>query len=375
MVKKSILAASTLVGTIIGAGIFGIPYVVSKSGFLVGQTHILIIAILSVITMLYLGEISLRTKENNHMAGYAERYLGKKGRTIMLSALVFGTYSAAIAYLIGIGESLSFLLFSTNSYSLYLGVFFWVIISIISYYGLKALQDGEFIGVSIILILIISMLVFFVNKIDPSNFIQQPLYKIQDYFIPFGVVLFAFLGYTTIPEVRRMLKNKEKEMRPAILLATLTCTVIYILFTAMVIGVKGAETPEIATISLGKPFIFLGLLTIFTSYLAVSVALIDVLHLDFNLSKKKSWLWTTIIPLPFFIILQLTNFAHFTKVLGIGGAVSGGLTAILILLMINNAKALGDRKPEYSVPAPKLLIWIIIILLALGTIAEIINAI
>ena len=80
MVKKAILAASTLIGTIIGAGIFGIPYVVVKSGFPIGLTHILIIAILTIITMLYLGEIALRTKENCHLAGYAEKYLGKKGK-------------------------------------------------------------------------------------------------------------------------------------------------------------------------------------------------------------------------------------------------------------------------------------------------------
>ena len=143
----------------------------------------------------------------------------------------------------------------------------------------------------------------------------------------------------------------------------------------MVIGFKGVQTPEIATIALGKPFIFLGILTIFTSYLAVSIALIDIFHLDFNQTKRRAWLYTIIVPIIFFIILELTNAAHFTKVLGIGGAISGGLTAILILFMVNKSKVLGNRNPEYSIPTSKLLTLILLIIFVLGTVAEIINAV
>lgn len=373
MVRKTILAASTLIGTIIGAGIFGIPYVTAQAGFPVGLIHILIIGVLTLITMLYLGEISLRTKGDHQLTGYAEKYLGYKGKVLMLSTMAFGIYSAVVAYLIGISESLSFLFFNSPNQSLLLGILFWLFVSLISYKGIKALQDGEFYGVTIILLLIISITVFFINKIDISNLNQFPTTNIISLLAPFGVILFAFLGYSTMPEVEKILKGHEKGMKSSIITAVIISGIVYILFAGIVVGLKGDATPEIATVALGKPFIFLGILTMFTSYLALSIALIDMFQFDFNISKPKSWLLTIIFPLIFFILLQLINAASFITVLGIGGVISGGLASILIIYMVNNAKIRGNRKPEYSIPTHPLLTWILIILFVIGTIAEIIN--
>ena len=372
---KTLHAITTLIGTIIGAGIFGIPYVVMRSGFPVGLIHIVIIGILMIITMLYLGEIALRTKQNHHLTGYAEKYLGKKGKIIMLLSLIFGIYAAILAYLIGIGESLSYLFFNSANYSLHLGIGFWVLMSLLSLLGLKALEQGEFIGVATIIILVILMAVFFMNRIELSNLTQYPAENPMDYLAPFGVILFAFLGYTTIPEVKRILGNKKSEMKKSIILANILSGIVYVIFAAIVIGIKGQDTPQIATIALGKPFMLLGILTMSTSYLALSIALIDSLQFDFAQRKSKAWLYTILIPLISFIILTLSQSANFTKVLGIGGVITGGLTAILILFMAEKAKYLGDRIPEYSIPISKMLTWFLILIFALGTIAEIINAV
>jgi len=36
MNKNFLYASATLIGTIVGAGMFGLPYVVARSGFLIG---------------------------------------------------------------------------------------------------------------------------------------------------------------------------------------------------------------------------------------------------------------------------------------------------------------------------------------------------
>ncbi len=371
---KTLHATATLIGTIIGAGIFGIPFVVMQSGFGIGMLHIVVIAIMMMITMLYLGEIALRTKKNLHLTGYAEKYLGTKGKIIMLVSLISGIYAAILAYLIGIGESLSFLFFGSGIYTLQLGIAFWIVLSLFSLMGLKALEQGEFIGVAAILLLILGIAAFFVNKIDISNLAQDFTKSTISYFAPFGVILFAFLGYTTIPEVKRILAGHKGEMKRSIILANIVSAIVYIIFTLIVIGVKGLNTPEIATVALGKPFLLLGIFTMSTSYLALSIALIDSLKLDFSQTKAKAWLYTIIIPLILFIILALTKSAKFTKVLGIGGVITGGLTSILIFFMASKAKYLGDRIPEYSIPVSKILIWTLIAIFAAGTITELINA-
>src|SRR3989338_6366946 len=116
--SKTYQAISILDGTIIGAGVLGIPYVVMQSGFGIGLINIFLIAFVMTIILLYLGEIGLRTKADHHLTGYANLYLGKKGKILMFIAFVFGIYSALLAYLIGEGESFSQLIFSSPQYSL-----------------------------------------------------------------------------------------------------------------------------------------------------------------------------------------------------------------------------------------------------------------
>ena len=370
--SKSLAAISALIGTIIGAGILGIPYVVMRSGFAIGLVHLIVIAAIMIITMLYLGEIALRTKTNHHLTGYAELYLGGKGKILMFIASLIGIYSAVLAYLIGEGESLSHLFFSSADYTLPFGIAFWLALSALSYFGLKALEDGEEVGVVLIFILIISVSVMALNKIDPANLAYL---NPENFFVPFGVILFAFLGFSSLPEVKRILQNKEKYMKRSIITANLIVLVIYAVFALVVLGFKGAATPQIATLALGKPFILLGIITILTSYLALSIALIDTLCFDFHLSKNKSWLITTLPPLALFVILEIFNLTNFIKVIGIGGVLSGGLTAILILFMTKRAKKFGRRKPEYQLPYSEIFTWILIAIFTIGAILEIMSII
>ncbi|HLD37857.1 MAG TPA: aromatic amino acid transport family protein, partial [Candidatus Nanoarchaeia archaeon] len=115
--NKTFLAGiSILIGTAIGAGVLGIPYVVAKSGFLIGAIHILLIGAIILLANLYLGEIVLRTKGKHQLGGYARKYLGKTGSFFMSFAIIFSVYSAIIAYLVGISGSFSFLFFGNFNY-------------------------------------------------------------------------------------------------------------------------------------------------------------------------------------------------------------------------------------------------------------------
>jgi amino acid permease len=370
--SKSFAALAVLMGTIIGAGILAIPYVVSQSGFPIGLVHIIVLGIVMAVIMLYLGEIALRTRRNHQLPGYAEKYLGKTGKTLMFIALAFGIYSAILAYLIAEGRSLSFLFFGTPVYQLYFGIAFWAIMSFITYFGIKALEEGEIVGVTLVFVMIISISVFFANKINLSNLAY--IFP-SNLLAPFGVILFAFLGFAAIPEIERVLGNQKKSMKNIIITAYVLSALIYITFTVVVIGAMGDSIPEVATIALGKPFIVLGMLTMFTAYLSLSMAMIDTFRFDFKKTRNQAWLYTILIPLVVFIILSLAEKAAFTKVLGIGGVVSGGLTAILILLMVKNAKKHGDVKPKYKMPYSKFIFYLLSAIFVIGAIAEIFNII
>ena len=127
--SKFFPALAVLVGTTIGAGFLGIPYVVSKSGFLPGLAYLILVAVFMMFVKFYLGEITLRTKGNHQLTGYAEMYLGKSGKWLKFFAMIFGIYSALVAYLIAEGESLSYVIFGNLGSSIYFSIGFWIVMS------------------------------------------------------------------------------------------------------------------------------------------------------------------------------------------------------------------------------------------------------
>mgnify|MGYP001616560226 CR=1 FL=1 len=369
--KIFLAGLSILIGTAIGAGVLGIPYVVAKSGFLIGLSYIVLLGGIILLANLYLGEIVLRTKGNHQLGGYAKKYLGKTGKLFMSFAFIFGIYSAILAYLVGISESFSFLFYGNFNYSILIGILFGIFMSYLLWRGLKALKNFEKFGVSAIFILFILIAVFFTKKIYLENL---TMINANFFFLPFGVVLFALLSFSAIPEINLILKKDKILMKKILLFGTLITILFYILFTFIVVGFKGVETPEIATIALGPIFIVLGIFTMFTSYLALGNALQDSFIYDFKYKKIKAWILTAIIPIFLFLFVKLFDFFSFTKILSIGGVVSGGLIAILILLMISKAKEKGDRKPEYSICINWFVIGLLSLIFVAGVVREIIVA-
>lgn len=368
---KLFAAVSTMTGMIIGAGYLAIPGVVSRSGFLIGFIQMMLIGFALLIIKLYLGEILLRTPKTHQLPGLAKLYLGKWGGRIMFFSMLFGVYSASIAYLIGEGESFSMLFFGeiNNSVVLIFGVSFWLILSIFVYHGLRALKKGESIGLILVLITLFLISVLYLGKIKTGNLSYT---HFSSAFIPVGVIMFAFLGFSAIPEALRELKRNEKLMKKAILLGAGIPIVLYVLFTLIVVGFSGKATPEIATFALGKPFILLGMLTIFTAYFALTMAMRDVYRFDLGYSKLKAWLLASLAPLILFLIFWKFNLAGFSQIIGFTGAILGVLIGVMVLLMVKRARKFGKRKPEYVVKLPAWVIWVLIVFLVAGLVFQVV---
>ncbi len=369
--KIFLAGISILIGTAIGAGILGIPYVATKSGFLIGLIHIILLGAIILLANLYLGEIILRTNGKHQLGGYAEKYLGKTGKFFMSFAFIFGIYAAILAYLVGISESFSFLFFGNFNYSILIGILFGIFMSYLLFRGLRALKTFEKFGVSAIFVLFILIAVFFTKKISFEN-----LSSINSnfLFLPFGVVLFALLSFSAIPEINLILKKDKILMKKILTAGTLITILFYILFTLVVVGFKGAGTPEIATIALGPIFIVLGIFTMFTSYLALGNALQDSFIYDFKYKKIKAWFFSALIPILIFLFIKMFKYFTFIKILSIGGVVSGGLMGILILLMVKKAKEKKERKPEYSIKINWFIIALLSLIFVFGIIREVIVA-
>ena len=364
--KRFWIAAFTLAGTTIGAGILGLPYVFSRSGFFVGLFWIIVIGIITAFSNLCLAEVSLRTKTTHQIPGYAEKYLGKKGRNLMSFAVMFGIYSALIAYLIGVGQSLSQLFFGNISHSFYFAILFWIIMAIFLREGFGELKRVESWGVISIIVIILAMFILFFNRINPSNFNH---YDFSHLFLPFGVVLFALMGFTAIPELRREVKGNEKILKKSIIAGMIISVLSYILFSLVFVGVLGRNVEQVSTLSFGNIIIILGIFTMLTSYLVLSFVIKDIFQFDIGKSSRKSFYLAAFTPLILYIIIIFLHFFDFTGILNVGGVISGGLTGILILLMNLKAKKMGDRKSELNVKNNWFITILISIIFLLGVIS------
>ena len=365
--KKYLTASSILIGTCIGAGVLGIPFVAAQAGFVIALMYILIIGAIIFFVNLFLGEIALRTKGDHQLIGYAKKYLGKEWKHVMEFAVIFGVYAALVAYMLGVGKSLSFLIFGNFNYELIIGIGFGLVMAGLLKRGIKSLKKFEKIGVMIILTLLVVIFIWFVNDVSLYNLSGI---TISNALLPFGVVLFALMSFHAIPEVKLVLKRHEHLFRKVMITGTVVSVLFYILFTFVVVGFMGSETPEVATLALGGVFIVLGIFTMFTSYLANGNALRENFQFDERIPKFCSWVLASIVPIGIFVIIELTNFFSFTRLLSLGGVVSGGITALLILWMVGRAKKNGNRKPEYTVNASWWAIGLLALVFIFGVLRE-----
>ena len=365
--KKFWATALTLSGTMIGAGILGLPYAFSKSGFASGIFWLVFLGLIMIYINLCLAEITLRTKKLHQIPGYAEIYLGKWGKNLMLFAVFFGIYAALLAYLIGEGQSLSKLFFGTFEYSAYFAVGFWIVMTLLLRDGLEGLKKIESRNVLMIIFLISFSFIFFLRNIKLENLAYHDF---GNFFFPFGIVLFALLGFSSIPEMRVEILKKEKFFKKAVIIGTLIPISLYAVFSMTFLGSFGKEVTQVATLSFGNFVPVLGVFTMFASYFVLSFSLNNVFERDMK-NKDGAFFFVSVIPLALYFLSSFFKSLNFASILGIGGVVSGGLTIILILLMQMKAKKHGDRKPEFSVPMNWILFGILSLVFALGVLTEV----
>jgi amino acid permease len=93
-------AMAILVGTIIGGGVFVLPYMNIKSGIV--MTNIWLVVLCAMVCLLHLifGEIILKTKEELKIPGYAGKYLGKMFKKFLNFIVIFSLSFSLLIYII-----------------------------------------------------------------------------------------------------------------------------------------------------------------------------------------------------------------------------------------------------------------------------------
>lgn len=359
-------ALSVFLGTVIGVGIFGLPFVAFKAGFFVIILFFLLMILVAVSIHFLYAEIVLGTKKIHRLPGYVEEYLGEKWKKITFLVVALGLMGALLAYLIVGGEFLNFLFapYFGGSPFLYTLLFF-ALGSYLVFRGMKSISGVE---LSLLIVILIILVVFFIKALPSINIAHFKTLDFKFLTLPYGVVLFSLWGSALVPEIKEMFaasganphtkrgqgakgaKNNEvsprygvraKEirtnLRKVILWGIIFAAVIYLFFIFIVLGASGPATSKEAISGLGGVlgnnviklgFIF-GIIACFTSFIALALTLKKVFWYDFGLPKNLAWFLTCFLPLALFLF----GVREFIGVIGFTGAIALGIEGIIIIFL------------------------------------------
>ncbi len=353
---------------IVGVGIFGIPYAVAQSGFMTGLFYLILLTGVVLFIHLFYGEVVLRTDGEHRLVGYAKRYLGERGKRAAGAIVIFQFYGALLAYIIAGGYFLAIIFNNFGGGSeFFWSLAFFVFGSLAVLFGLRTVGFLELL-MTTFLLLIAGIIVF---KAAPLiNFNNLSGFSFSNLFLPYGIILFSLSGGAAIPEIRQMLKGQERKLKKIIVWGTIIPAIIYLLFTLAVVGITGVNTSKEAISGLapyfGKGIIVLGavfgFLAVATSFLVLGLNLKRVFQCDYKLNRTLAWFLACFVPLFFYLL----GFQDFITVIGLVGALAGGLEGIMVILIYRKAKILAQRRPEYSLKTAGPIIYGMILLFELG---------
>ncbi|MFV8380655.1 aromatic amino acid transport family protein [Corynebacterium hindlerae] len=361
-------------GTNIGAGILSLPYAGRNGGFLALFLALVIAGTLTTISMLYVAEVSLRTKRPMQLSGLAEQYLGNWGRWAVFVAIMVNGTGALIAYAAGSGELLNNLVGIPPIAGT---LIFFVIGSIIMYKGLEAT------GVSELLITTAMALIIFIlcgwTFIGPGISLSN-VWVFNPYFIIpiMNLAVFTFMAQYVVPELARgMEKQHSAQISKAIIAGMVVTGFMLSLVPFAALGLLGQSVSEVVTLSwgekLGQSAYYMAnvfaLLAMFTSFMAIGYTtmrnVIDIAHWPQHGKQRAiAVLITVLIPL----FISLAGFGGFVSALSYAGGLAGVIMSIVPVLLLNASRIRGDREPAWTVgwSSHPIIQWTIILVYGLA---------
>lgn len=352
-----------LSGMIIGVGMFAIPFSFVAAGFWLGVAELAVLS--CVVTALHLlyGEVILATSRFHRMPGYIRIYLGNGATTVSWVSTLFGITGTLLAYLVA-GS-----LFLQNIFGSGIAgakSLVWVVVlvlggALITFFPLKkeAAMNGVLAFFEIGFMVLLVALLF--PKISVAHFLG--IHR-ENFFLPYGVLLFALSGGSVIPDLVTVLGRDKKRVRAAIIIGSTIPAMLYFLFALAVVGVSGNATSTEAIAGLERVIggniglwaSAAGLLAILTSFITLSASFQALLFLDMRIPRPLAWISASAIP----FALYLAGFQNFIAIIGVVGIVAFGIDAVLFLLMGWQIKKRFGRSPLSAFTAYTILMVIVI---------------
>lgn len=373
MSKNYLLAVATLMGTIIGVGLFAMPFVINKSGVAPLFIYLIALAVIQYFLHLLFAEVILSTKDNHRLPGFMEKYVNKKSKKLAFLVDIIGAYGSALAYIIIGGLFLHQLLnpYFSHSVFFYSTVLFGLV-SLIAWFDLKMIAGTELV-LTAFLIMAIGLIVW--RGFGHIQLANYHLLEWQNIFLPYGPIFFAVGGGAAIPEVCRLLVHEKEKIKSAIFWGTFIPAGLMLIFVLAILGITGAKTSPDTLAGLSLVLndgvitfsLIFGILAIITSYVVVAQATEEVYQWDYKLNNKLAWFLACFIP----YFLYALGWTNLIKVVSFTGAITGGLAGIILIWLVFKVKANPERVSVINNKLTKPLAYFLSLLFILGVVYEV----
>jgi len=347
--KNYIYPVATLAGSIIGVGIFSLPYVAMKSGIWLMLLYLVVLTAVVVLLDIIVGEVAIKTPDFKRIPGFIGFHLGKWAKALSLATSIFGGLGVLLAFLIIGGDFFRSALQPSfgGNYLIYVFIYFAIALFFI-YSDIKAVSKIE---LGSILLLILAMAIIFIKGFSQiklgnifGNF-QFSIFNFQNLFLPYGPIIFSLWGIGLIPEVEEMLAGDKKNIKKIIAVSAIIPAVIYLLFIFLVLALTGQDTTESALVGLKNVLggwvsyfiLFAGAVVVLNAFVSLGLVLKKVLMFDMSVKKTQAIIIVCFAPL----VLFLLGLRSFIPIISFIGGIFIGIDGILILLMY---KKIGGKK-------------------------------
>lgn len=331
--KKAVLATGLLAGTIIGAGIFSLPYLVTRVGLLLGFVYLLCFtAVYAIVHYMYARVVE--TREKKHEFFYFSRAYLPRPLALIARGNVLGTLFFGLTVYLVLAPTFSSLIVPLHPVTIIL--IFWIVGSLLSFMRVTALGFTELLGLLgiVVIIFIVAISGEIGSALRSTSFIKST--SLATLLLPFGPLLFSFSGRSAIPQVVEEHRSAKKEfsLKKVVVWGTAIPAVVYGFFIIVVLSINPHISPETLNGLFLSPYLLfwlgiMGLITLLTSYFMIGANLLEILSEDIKLPKIISSVLVLGVPLGLYFV----GFQNFLVTLSFAGGVLLGLEGIFVVMM------------------------------------------
>lgn len=372
MIKKKELlltleAMAILVGTIIGGGIFVLPYMNIKSGIVMTNVWLIFLCVMVCLLHLIFGEIILKTKDEMKLPGYAGKYLGKMSKKFLNFVSIFSIAFSLLIYIVLADKFIKIILGNNLLvFQPYLFILIWLVLNVFLLFKLSDTSRINFVLTIVEVGLMVTLAVLCFGKINFSGVDYVNLSFSPVWYSSYGVIFFAIDGLVAMPMMFMFLKHKKASKSVYKKSVIWSFVFVFLVFFAFMnsVSLLSSRGTSIDAINGLVPFLgrnitilgsIAGLFAVLTSYIVIVNYFKDMLRCDVGYSKRWSILLSMFLPLGFLLL----GAKKLDDIMSLAGGIIGGMIAVIVLLIYQQVKNKNKQSAPYNLNLSK---WSLIII-------------